>query len=52
MSGNQDFVIENSVLTKYEGPGGDATIHGNRGQCIPELHKTEKCDHFGEIGNR
>ena len=26
MSGNQDFVIENGVLQKYKGPGGDVTI--------------------------
>lgn len=26
MSGNQDFVIENGVLQKYNGPGGDVTI--------------------------
>ena len=26
MENNQDFVIENGVLTKYNGPGGDVTI--------------------------
>ncbi|MCI8914640.1 hypothetical protein [Pseudoflavonifractor sp. 60] len=26
MSGNQDFVIENGVLKKYKGRGGDVTI--------------------------
>lgn len=26
MSGNPDFVIENGILEKYKGPGGDVTI--------------------------
>ena len=26
MENNQDFVIENGALTKYNGPGGDVTI--------------------------
>ena len=26
MENNQDFVIENGVLIKYNGPGGDVTI--------------------------
>ena len=26
MENNQDFVIENGILKKYNGPGGDVTI--------------------------
>ena len=44
MENMQDFVIENGVLEKYKGPGGDVTIpEGVTAQCrksIQHLYRT------------
>ena len=47
MSGNSDFVIENGVLVKYNGPGGDVVIpEGGDGSWIHSVYMEGRIDKY------
>lgn len=47
MSGNQDFVIENGVLKKYNGPGGEVVIP--EGVKVIEWRAFAGCTHLKQV---
>ena len=54
-----DFIIENGILTKYQGPGGDVVIPDGVTRidsfafsdctCLEECDDSEQCDQYWQL---